>query len=465
MNPIYEDKPINIKRTHKSTVDDEDSLSNLSMDTTDLQKKGRWSPSEDTLLRKYVSSLGDKNWQKISDKIEGRSPLQCLHRWSKILKPGLIKGPWTKEEDSLLTEWVEAQGPNKWAQAASAIKGRSGKQIRERWFNHLDPRLKHSKWTSSEDEQIFNLYQKFGSSWSKIAKGMQGRPENSIKNRFYSTLRRIASDRRKANLIASRSGRKKRNSPKKEELSDSGIEEERSTLYRLLEDKVVLLGDDISESELRDANDSTEYHQMIKIDGDVYLISRDVNEAAKYKDSEIDNLKLLEEIDQCIKEKMVSSKFDKIVEIPEDFAKRQEDFFDFNKDDLSILNSQVKLLNDEKLMTPRNINNNEINFLQNPNENFYQILGKVERNFGEQNDRFNQNGEQIFQSPFCSPMACDNKIFNYQAFQHNENLETILSTSKNEQPKYGSIMPENQNCEHNYYADFMSISNKKKKIV
>jgi hypothetical protein len=465
MNPNYDDKPVNVKRNHKVLIDDDESVSNLSVDSTELQKKGRWSPSEDNLLRKYVSSFGDKNWQKISDKIEGRSPLQCLHRWSKILKPGLIKGPWTKEEDSLLTEWVEAQGPNKWAQAAAVIKGRSGKQIRERWFNHLDPRLKHSKWTSSEDEQIFDLYQKYGSSWSKIAKGMQGRPENSIKNRFYSTLRRIASDRRKANIIASRSSRKKRTSPKKDDLSDGLLEEERSTLYRLLEDKVVLLGDDISESELKEASDSTDFHQMIKIDGDVYLISRDVNEAAKYKDSEIDNLKLLEEIDQSIKEKMVSSKFDKIVEIPEDFEKRHDDFFDFSKEDLSHLNGQVKLLNDEKLMTPKQVPAEKLNISV---ENIDQILGKIDRGFSEHHhnhhDRF--SGEQIFQSPFCSPMACENKIFSY--YQNLENIETILSTTKNDVYKYGNrIQHENHSYEpnHQYYEDYISMSNKKRKIV
>lgn len=38
---------------------------------------------------------------------------------------------------------------------------------------------------------------KYGSSWSKIAKNIPGRTENSIKNRFYSTLRRLKSDNMK----------------------------------------------------------------------------------------------------------------------------------------------------------------------------------------------------------------------------------------------------------------------------
>jgi len=46
---------------------------------------------------------------------------------------------------------------------------------------------------------IFKLFQQFGSQWSKINLYFQNRTENSIKNRFYSTLRRIAAQNRKEN--------------------------------------------------------------------------------------------------------------------------------------------------------------------------------------------------------------------------------------------------------------------------
>jgi len=120
-----------------------------------------------------------------------------LHRWTKILKPGLVKGPWTTEEDQKLIAWVKAEGPTKWAQCANFIKGRSGKQCRERWFNSLNPNVKKGNWSKEEDELIFDLYQKYGSSWSKIAKLLPGRTENAIKNRFYSTLRKLAGDHKK----------------------------------------------------------------------------------------------------------------------------------------------------------------------------------------------------------------------------------------------------------------------------
>lgn len=167
----------------------------------DEKKTGRWSPEEDELLKKIVPFYGEKQWRKISQHMKGRSAIQCLHRWTKILKPGLVKGPWTTEEDQKLYEWVAKEGPTKWSQCSQVIVGRSGKQCRERWFNNLNPMVKKGNWTIEEDDLIFKLYMQYGSSWSKIAKHLKGRTENSIKNRFYSTIRKIAADRKKLSQV------------------------------------------------------------------------------------------------------------------------------------------------------------------------------------------------------------------------------------------------------------------------
>ena len=119
------------------------------------RKKRKWTAEEDDLLRKYVLIYGEKQWRKIAEHIPGRTSIQCLHRWTKILRPGLVKGPWSAEEDEKLIAWVKAEGPNKWAQAAALIPGRSGKQCRERWFNNLNPNVKKGNWSKEEDELIF----------------------------------------------------------------------------------------------------------------------------------------------------------------------------------------------------------------------------------------------------------------------------------------------------------------------
>jgi hypothetical protein len=58
----------------------------------------------------------------------------------------LVKGGWTSEEDQTLCNWVQKEGPKKWSAAADVINGRSGKQIRERWYNILSPGVKKGEW-------------------------------------------------------------------------------------------------------------------------------------------------------------------------------------------------------------------------------------------------------------------------------------------------------------------------------
>lgn len=53
-------------------------------------------------------------------------------------------------------------------------------------------RVEVNAWSEEEDKRIFTLYKKYGSSWTMLAKFFEGRTEKNIKNRFYSTLRRIA---------------------------------------------------------------------------------------------------------------------------------------------------------------------------------------------------------------------------------------------------------------------------------
>lgn len=157
-----------------------------------MQKfRSTWSEDEDSRLVNLMQNFTSNKWSIIAQHMGSRSAVQCMNRWTKILKPGLLKGYWSKEEDELLQEWVQANGPKKWSECAKLIKKRSAKQCRERWLNHLDPKIRRDEWTPEEDQQIFELYKKYGTSWSKLAKEMNGRSENSIKNRFYSTIRSL----------------------------------------------------------------------------------------------------------------------------------------------------------------------------------------------------------------------------------------------------------------------------------
>ncbi|GBG23792.1 Transcription factor MYB3R-2 [Hondaea fermentalgiana] len=155
---------------------------------------GKWNPDEDERLKAVVKELGPKNWKVISKiAFDGsRSDVQCLHRWQKVLRPGLIKGPWLESEDRVIIDLISAHGLGniKWSEIAASLPGRLGKQCRERWVNHLDPDLRKDPWSEQEDRILLEQQALLGNKWREIAAHLPGRSENSVKNRWNSARRK-----------------------------------------------------------------------------------------------------------------------------------------------------------------------------------------------------------------------------------------------------------------------------------
>lgn len=108
------------------------------------------------------------------------------------------KRVWTPEEDEKLKSAVTSHGERAWSRIADELPGRVGKQCRDRWCNHLSPELDKKKWSADDDEKLFEAVERLGNQWAEISRTvLPGRSDLSIKNRYYSRMRR---ENRKAEM-------------------------------------------------------------------------------------------------------------------------------------------------------------------------------------------------------------------------------------------------------------------------
>lgn len=99
------------------------------------------------------------------------------------------KRPWLKEEDALLRSLVEKHGAKSWSLIAKEMTTRKGKQCRERWINHLDPRVRKGTFSAEEHQMVEEAVATIGHKWIEIAQLLPGRTDNAIKNYWNSLLR------------------------------------------------------------------------------------------------------------------------------------------------------------------------------------------------------------------------------------------------------------------------------------
>ena len=189
-------------------------------------KKGDWSEEEDRIIKLSHSMFGNQ-WSSISKNLPGRSVTDIKNRFNSLGKvdkragssetmfetyssvdsyefpteneniklsseqQNNLKRVWTPEEDAVLMNKINTLGLVNWNVIASDLPGRTGKQCRERYHNHLREGIRKGDWTKEEDDIILSTHSQFGNKWTVIANRLTSRSSNDVKNRFKSIAKNI----------------------------------------------------------------------------------------------------------------------------------------------------------------------------------------------------------------------------------------------------------------------------------
>lgn len=107
-------------------------------------------------------------------------------------KIGVMKGPWTPEEDIILVSYIQEHGPGNW-RAVPTNTGllRCSKSCRLRWTNYLRPGIKRGNFTPNEEKMIIHLQALLGNRWAAIASYLPQRTDNDIKNYWNTHLKKL----------------------------------------------------------------------------------------------------------------------------------------------------------------------------------------------------------------------------------------------------------------------------------
>ena len=95
----------------------------------------------------------------------------------------MIKGGlWKNIEDEILKAAIMKYGLNQWSRISSLLVRKSAKQCKARWYEWLDPSIKKTEWSKSEEEKLLHLAKLFPNQWRTIAPSIGRTPAQCIEH-------------------------------------------------------------------------------------------------------------------------------------------------------------------------------------------------------------------------------------------------------------------------------------------
>ena len=304
------------------------------------------------------------------------------------------KGPWSPKENNIIIEYVKQFGEKNWNKCAEFIMNRTGKQCREHWKNCLNPKIKKGEWTLEEDLFIMLFYKKCHGSWRELIHLFENRTENSIKNRFFSQLRKIAAN--DLNINKKRSSKMdlknlikyleqgieeaKNNFMSKNKMTEEDFKNYLKKIENKLNNKrkdkkkkkkIINNNDNYNLLGKKREKNLNEKNKEIKIEEKVIekKIKEEANESTKT--SELSNHNLIKKEESKKENKEI--KDNKIIKNEQYYGQDSSD----ESDDYNNINSFLEI-------NQKNALNNSLNYLeQNEFENMEETFGNSEENFKE----------------------------------------------------------------------------------
>ena len=421
----------------------------------------------------------------------------------KISKGTQIKGPWTSEEDKLLLEWISQNGAKNWTKVAQCVPGRSGKQCREHWNNSLNSEIVKGNWSSEEDFLIMKFYDKFQGSWKKMIPIFKSRTENSIKNRFYSQLRKIASKFIKTgkkeystkfgldtllNYYDMGMDEAEKNYLKKHPMSANELKEYVNKIENMVKnkpkgDKFIDLDISNKDNNKNQINDDKNYIHDNNID--INESEDEFNESLKKFSKKNENMETIKKITKS--KNIEEEEKNKQTLNPEESKTFEETFEVVIKDDKDKQKSKETKNNieeknntnliEKKIEIPNNINNNnndyiinniDKNNIQNNNNivhnNYYNVHNTYNYNINNNNNNFNNNNSGLNNnnnfnnnnSTFSNNNNFNNNNFNNSLFNKtNYNMNNINDNNSS----FATNLTSNYNSSFNNYYPFPNQRN------